>query len=92
MKKIEIYTGDNCYFCDSAKRLLNKKNYLYNEINISSDELLRHAMVKRANGKRTVPQIFINDIHIGGCNELHNLDRENKLDKIMNTRYSDDQF
>lgn len=49
-------------------------------------------MVKRANGKRTVPQIFINDIHIGGCNELHNLDRENKLDKMLNTRDLDDQF
>ena len=90
MKKIEIYTGDNCYFCDSAKRLLNKKNYLFNEINVSSDQRLRDLMVKKANGKRTVPQIFINDIHIGGSDELHALDREDLLDKIINNRDPDD--
>ena len=90
MKKIEIYTGDNCYFCDSAKRLLNKKNYLFNEINVSSDQRLRDFMVKKANGKRTVPQIFINDIHIGGSDELLALDREELLDKIINSRDPDD--
>jgi glutaredoxin 3 len=90
MKKIEIYTGDNCYFCDSAKRLLNKKNYLFNEINVSSDQRLRDFMVKKANGKRTVPQIFINDIHIGGSDELLALDREDLLDKIINSRDPDD--
>jgi glutaredoxin 3 len=90
MKKIEIYTGNNCYFCDSAKRLLNNKNYLFNEINVSSDQRLHDFMVKKANGKRTVPQIFINDIHIGGSDELHALDREDLLDKIINNRDPDD--
>ena len=83
MKKIEIYTGDNCYFCDSAKKLFNKKNYLYNEINVSSDKLLRDSMVKRANGKRTVPQIFINNNHVGGYDDLATIAANGDLNKLL---------
>jgi len=83
MKNIEIYTGDNCYFCESAKRLLNKKNYSYKEIDVSSSESLRDLMIKRANGKRTIPQIFIDGIHIGGWNELYALDRSSQLDGMI---------
>ncbi len=79
MKKIIMYTGPICNFCDAAKRLLVRNNATFEEINIASKEGLMEEMIKRANGKRTVPQIFIDDYHVGGYQELRALEKENKL-------------
>ena len=79
MKSVTIYTGPLCNYCDAAKRLLARNNIQYKEINIASVEAAMDEMVKKANGKRTIPQIFINDNHIGGYDELRLLEKENKL-------------
>ncbi len=83
MKKVEIYTTPICGFCYAAKRLLKKKAVSYVEINVFSQPDRRAEMVQRANGGRTVPQIFIAGNHIGGCDELHILDRAGKLDSLL---------
>jgi glutaredoxin 3 len=83
MKIIEIYTTDYCPFCIKAKNLLKKKKIEFKEINVSNDENLREKMTKMANGARSVPQIFVNNIHIGDCDKIHKLDKENKLDSLL---------
>jgi glutaredoxin 3 len=83
MAKIEIYTTQTCPFCTAAKSLLREKNAAFSEINVGTDRALRDAMMARANGKHTVPQIFINDRHIGGCDDLYALDAQNKLDDLL---------
>ncbi len=83
MKKIEIYTTDYCPFCVKAKNLLNKKKVVFKEINVSNDDNLREKMTKMANGVRSVPQIFADGIHIGDCDKIHQLDKENKLDSLL---------
>jgi glutaredoxin 3 len=83
MAKIEIYTTQTCPFCTAAKNLLREKNAAFSEINVGADRALRDAMKTRANGKHTVPQIFINDRHIGGCDDLYALDAQNKLDALL---------
>jgi len=83
MKKIEIYTTDYCPFCVKAKTLLKKKNIKYIEINLSDDEALREKMSAMANGARSVPQIFADNVHIGDCDKIHKLDQEKKLDKLL---------
>ena len=83
MKKIEIYTSDYCPFCTKAKSLLNKKKIRFFEINISNDEYLREKMSAMANGARSVPQIFADNILIGDCDKIHKLDQEKKLDKLL---------
>jgi len=83
MKKIEIYTTDYCPFCIKAKNLLKKKKILFEEINVSNNDILREKMTKMANGARSVPQIFVDNIHIGDCDKIHLLDKENKLDSIL---------
>ena len=83
MVKVEIYTGMLCGFCEQAKRLLDKKSIKYIEIDTSFDPSQRDIMTKRANGKFTVPQIFIQDQYIGGCDELYELERNNNLDKLL---------
>lgn len=80
MAEIEIYTTEVCPYCVRAKRLFEKKGVTYREIDVSYDAALRDAMVKRAGGKRTVPQIFINGEHIGGCDDLYALDAAGGLD------------
>ena len=65
MKNITVYSGPMCNFCDAAKRLLSRNNLNYNEIDISTKEGLRDEMIKRANGRRTIPQIFFDDHHVG---------------------------
>ena len=77
--KVIIYTGPLCNYCDAAKRLLARNNIQYKEINIANVEGALDEMIKKANGKRTIPQIFINDNHIGGYDELRLLEKENKL-------------
>ena len=83
MKKIEIYTANYCPFCVKAKSLLNKKNIKFTELDISNDESLRVKMTAMANGARSVPQIFVDNIHIGDCDKIHKLDQEKKLDKLL---------
>tara|TARA_B100001996_G_scaffold139536_1_gene106082 strand:- start:437 stop:676 length:240 start_codon:yes stop_codon:yes gene_type:complete len=78
-----MYTGPMCNFCDAAKRLLSRNNLKYQEIDISSKEGLRDEMIKKANGKRTIPQIFFNEDHIGGYQELRTLEKENKLKDLL---------
>ena len=79
MKNITVYSGPMCNFCDAAKRLLSRNNLNYNEIDISTKEGLRDEMTKRANGKRTSPQIFFDDYHVGGYQELRELEKTGKL-------------
>jgi glutaredoxin 3 len=79
MKNITVYSGPMCNFCDAAKRLLTRNNLNYNEIDISTKEGLRDEMTKRANGRRTIPQIFFDDYHIGGYQELRELEKTGKL-------------
>jgi glutaredoxin 3 len=79
MKSITVYSGPMCNFCDAAKRLLSRNNLSYNEIDISTKEGLRDEMTKRANGRRTIPQIFFEDKHIGGYQELRELEKNGSL-------------
>ena len=83
MKKVEIYTWQYCPFCIRAKSLLNKKNIKFIEYKIDGDESAREKMSERANGKRSLPQIFIDDNSIGGCDDLYSLEEENKLDALI---------
>ena len=83
MKKITMYTGPMCGFCDAAKRLLQRNNLSFNEIDISSNEGLMEEMIKKAKGKRTIPQIFFNEYHVGGYQELRALEKENKLQDLL---------
>ena len=83
MSKIEIYTWQYCPFCIKAKTLLNKKNIQFTEYKIDGDEAAREEMSLRANGRRSLPQIFINDEGIGGCDDLYELEKENKLDNLL---------
>ena len=83
MKKVEIYTWQYCPFCIRAKSLLNKKNIDFIEYKIDGDESAREKMSMRANGKRSLPQIFIDDNSIGGCDDLYSLEEENKLDSLI---------
>jgi len=83
MKNITIYTGPFCNYCDSAKRLLTRNNATYNEIDISIVDGAMDEMIKKANGKRTIPQIFFDDKHIGGYDEVRALEKENKLQDLL---------
>jgi glutaredoxin 3 len=83
MKKIIIYTTNYCPFCVKAKSLLNKKKIQFSEINVSNDDSLREKMVEMANGARSVPQIFVDNVHIGDCEKIYKLDNENKLDTLL---------
>jgi len=81
--KVEIYTWSRCPFCIRAKALLDRKNVDYREYPIDGDEAARAAMRDRAQGRSSVPQIFINDFGIGGCQELYSLEAEGKLDELL---------
>ena len=81
--KIEIYTWATCPYCLRAKALLKSKGVAFTEYSVDGDEAARDAMALRANGKRSVPQIFINDRHIGGCDDLHALDAQGGLEPLL---------
>ena len=83
MRPVEIYTTPYCGYCAMAKRLLDRKGVAYREIDVSADPELRTAMVQRANGRRTVPQIFVGSTHVGGSDDLHALDHAGKLDPLL---------
>ncbi len=84
MSKVEIYTWQYCPFCIRAKSLLKKKNIDFTEYKIDGDEDARDLMIERADGRRTLPQIFIDNEGIGGCDDLYALENENKLDALIN--------
>ena len=80
---IDIYTKATCFYCMRAKALLDDMNITYNEIKIDGDAALREKMIKRSQGSSTVPQIFINDAHIGGCDDLLALNAQGKLASLL---------
>jgi glutaredoxin 3 len=84
MPPVEIYTTPFCPYCMDAKALLKKKNVAFTEIDVSRDRTLRMAMMQRSHGRTTVPQIFIGSAHVGGCDDLYELDGRGKLDELLN--------
>lgn len=84
MAKIEIYTWKTCPFCVRAKQLLDMKDVDYTEYMIQGDDDARAKMITRTGGPKSVPQIFIDDVHIGGCDDIHALEAKGELDNILN--------
>jgi glutaredoxin 3 len=80
---IEIYTRPGCGYCGAAKSLLTRKKAAFTEHDVATDATLRQQMWNRAGAGSTFPQIFIGEIHVGGCDELYALDREGKLDSLL---------
>ena len=83
MKSVEIYTSPLCGFCHAAKRLLSQKGVEFAEVDVWANPERKPEMIQRANGGRTVPQIFVGDIHVGGCDDLYDLERNGKLDALL---------
>ena len=83
MKNVTVYMGPMCGYCDAAKRLLNKKNIPYKEINVALEEDKMDEMQKKSNGAKTIPQIFIEDFHVGGYDELRALEIKGELDNLL---------
>ena len=83
MKNVTVYMGPRCAFCDAAKRLLVRNNIPYKEINIALEDGKMDEMLKKSNGRRTIPQIFFDDHHVGGFEELRALEKENKLLNLL---------
>lgn len=83
MPTVEIYTTPTCPYCAAAKRLLTQKKVDYTEIDVSRDPEMRVFMTKRAAGRRTVPQIFIGEVHVGGCDDLYALQDAGRLDSLL---------
>ena len=83
MPNVEIYTSPLCGFCHAAKRLLKQKGVSFSEIDVFRNPDRKPEMIQRANGGRTVPQIFIDDAHVGGCDDLYALERSGKLDPLL---------
>ncbi len=83
MKPVEIYTSPLCGFCHAAKRLLKKKNVQFTEINVVINPGKRQEMLSRANGRHTVPQIFVGDSHVGGYDDLAAMEHAGKLDALL---------
>jgi len=83
MSKVEIYTSPFCGYCFRAKRLLEAKGVPFEEYDVMMDGTKKGEMVQRASGRSTVPQIFIDDRHIGGCDELYALETAGKLDPLL---------
>lgn len=83
MAKVEVYTWSRCPFCIRAKALLKEKGVDFTEYCIDGDETARAQMAKRANGRRSLPQIFIDERHVGGCDDLHELEDRGELDSWL---------
>ncbi|MBR9761970.1 MAG: glutaredoxin 3 [Rhodobacteraceae bacterium] len=83
MPAIEIYTRPTCGFCHAAKRLLRDKGVTFTDIDINVEPARRAEMIQRANGGSTVPQIFVGDVHVGGCDDLYALENAGKLDALL---------
>jgi glutaredoxin 3 len=85
MARVEIYTTRYCGYCQSAKALLSRKGVAFSEIDVTGDHEERSRMIERANGRMTVPQIFIGATHVGGFDDLYDLDRAGRLDPLLAT-------
>lgn len=83
MPEVTIYTRKFCGFCTAAKSLLKSKNVTFKELDGTWNQEVRTEMMQKSNGGRTFPQIFIGEMHVGGCDELHALDRAGKLDPML---------
>lgn len=83
MPAVEMYTTRYCPYCTSAKALLKRKGVAFKEIDLAGNWELRDEMIQRANGRTTVPQIFIGKVHVGGCDDLHALEHAGKLDPLL---------
>ena len=83
MKNITMYSGPLCNFCEAAKRLFLRNNLKFKEIDISTKDGLRDEMIKKANGKRTIPQVFFDNFHVGGYVELRELEKKGELLKLL---------
>jgi glutaredoxin 3 len=83
MPRVEIYTTRYCSYCLAAKALLQRKGVAFTEISVDQDRERRAEMIERAKGGRTVPQIFIGNVHVGGCDDLHDLEDEGRLDALL---------
>ena len=83
MKVVEIYTSPLCGFCHAAKRLLTQKGVDFTEIDVLREPARKPEMIERANGGRTVPQIFVGETHVGGCDDLFALEQSGKLDPLL---------
>ena len=83
MKTVTIYTGPLCAFCNAAKKLLTRNNVEYKEINIATVDGAMDEMITKASGKRTIPQIFFDENHIGGYDDVRALEKENKLQDLL---------
>ena len=83
MLKVTIYTKSTCPYCHAAKDLLKKKGAAFDEVSVDGDRARQMKMAARAAGRSTVPQIFIGDKHIGGCDDLYGLDADGKLDELL---------
>lgn len=85
MPRITIYTKTWCPYCDAARELLQRKNVAFDEISVDADPAGQLAMAERAHGRRTVPQIFIGDAHVGGCDDLYALEQSGLLDPMLSS-------
>ena len=83
MQPVEIYTSPLCGFCHAAKRLLTQKGVAFSEVDVMAEPNRRSEMMDRAGGSHTVPQIFIGQTHVGGCDDLFDLERAGKLDPLL---------
>jgi glutaredoxin 3 len=83
MTEVVIYTRDFCYYSDAARDLLTRKGVAFKEINATGNRELRNEMIERANGGSTFPQVFIDDAHVGGCDDLYALEEQGKLDAML---------
>jgi glutaredoxin 3 len=83
MASVVIYTRDYCFYCDSARELLRRKGVDFTEIDVTGNRERRAEMVARANGRTTVPQIFVGSTHVGGCDDLHALEEAGRLDPLL---------
>jgi glutaredoxin 3 len=80
--EVTLYVSDWCPYCQRAKSLLTRKNVVFREINVEDEPKLREEMIERS-GRRTVPQIFVGDTHVGGCDDLFELERSGELDRLI---------
>ncbi|MEQ1670807.1 MAG: glutaredoxin 3 [Hyphomicrobium sp.] len=83
MPKVKVYTAGNCCYCHMAKDLLRRKGAQFEEVDVTGRSDMRAELSKRAGGRKTVPQIWIGETHVGGCDDLHALDRSGKLDALL---------
>lgn len=83
MTKVKVYTAGNCCYCHMAKDLLRRKGAAFEEVDLTGRADLRADLRDKAGGRNTVPQIWIGEVHVGGCDDLHALDRSGKLDTLL---------